>query len=221
MANYLVADTHWGHSNIIKHCHRLQFMTDAERAVMESGDSNAISQLRISWESTTRMDKALLDGINSMVGENDQLFHLGDFCWVRGNAEKIASVYTKYRNQIKCRKVYLIYGNHDAKQFSKGREAIENQCIFTDTFDLMQVNLNNELATLSHYAMLRWDRSHYRSFCFFAHSHGKLSGWLDEHIPGYNGLDVGVDSAYQLLGEYRPFSFEEAKKIILSKQLSH
>lgn len=213
--NYLTSDQHFGHSNIIKHCHRLQFMTDAERAVMESGDSNAISQLRISWESTARMDEALLDNINSVVGENDQLFHLGDFCWVRGNAEKIASVYTKYRNQIRCRKVYLIFGNHDPKQFSKGREAIKN--IFTDTFDLMQVHLNNELCTLSHYAMLRWDRSHHGSWHFFGHSHGNLSTWLDEHTPGHTSLDVGVDSAYQLLGEYRPFSFEEAKENILSK----
>jgi calcineurin-like phosphoesterase family protein len=219
MNSYLTSDQHFGHSNIIKHCNRLQFMTDAERGVMESGDSNAISQLRISWESTTRMDKALLDNINSVVGENDQLFHLGDFCWVRGNAEKIAAVYSKYRNQIKCRNIYLIFGNHDAKQFSKGREAIKNQCIFTDTFDLMQTNLNNELVVLSHYAMLRWDRCHYGSWHFFGHSHGKLSMWLDEHTPDHKSLDVGVDNAYKVFEEYRPFSFKEAKAIILSRKL--
>jgi calcineurin-like phosphoesterase family protein len=193
-------------------------MNDDERAVVESGDAKAISDLRISWESTNRMDKALIDNINAVVRENDRLIHCGDFCWVRGNPEKVAAVYAKYRNQIKCRNVFLVYGNHDPKQFSQARDLVSR--LFSGTFDLYQTYINNELAVCSHYSMLRWDRSHHNSLHFFGHSHDKLSDWLDEHTPGHHSLDVGVDTAYRLLGEYRPFSAKEAKDIILSKQSS-
>jgi calcineurin-like phosphoesterase family protein len=57
-------------------------------------------------------------------------------------------------------------------------------------------------AMLCHYPILSFDRQHYRAYNFFGHSHNKL-------IKRKNCLDVGVDSAYELLGEYRPFSLNE------------
>ena len=210
--NYLTSDQHFGHSNIIKHCHRLQFMTDAERSVMESGDDNAISQLRISWESTARMDKALLDNINSVVGENDTLYHLGDFCWVRGSSEKIAAAYAKYRNQIKCKNIFLLFGNHDPKHFSKGREAIKH--LFSGTFDNFSLKIGNHHYFLSHYAHAIWDKRHHGSYHLAGHSHARAEAWLDSIMPGRFSMDIGVDSAYLLLGEYRPFSLDEIEAIM-------
>ena len=215
--DYLTADIHGGHSNILKHCRRLRFMSDAERAVMEGGETNAISKLRISWESTDRMDRELFGNINSMVGENDTLYILGDFCWARGATDKIVNIYAKYRNQIKCRRVYLIWGNHDPKQGTSGRDAVRR--LFSGTYNLHSAHVQDDLVVMCHYAMLRWDRCHYGSFLAFGHSHGTLSEWIDANISDYRGLDVGVDSAYKLLGEYRPFAFEEFRKIILSKKI--
>jgi calcineurin-like phosphoesterase family protein len=53
---YFTADTHFGHANIIKYCHR-PFLNKSE------------------------MDQVLLDNINSLVQPNDILYHLGDFAF--------------------------------------------------------------------------------------------------------------------------------------------
>jgi len=61
---------------------------------------------------------------------------------------------------------------------------------------------------LSHFPYATWNRSHYGSLHFHGHSHGNLP-----HIK--NRLDVGVDNAYKLLGEYRPFTLNEAVKFAM------
>jgi calcineurin-like phosphoesterase family protein len=53
---YFTADTHFGHTNIIKHCNR-------------------------PFKSGTQMDRALLAEINTVVGKDDTLYVLGDFAW--------------------------------------------------------------------------------------------------------------------------------------------
>ena len=50
--------------------------------------------------------------------------------------------------------------------------------------------------------MRTWLASHYGAKNLYAHSHGTLP-------PYENSMDVGVDMAFRLLGEYRPFSLEE------------
>jgi hypothetical protein len=72
--------------------------------------------------------------------------------------------------------------------------------------DVEQVEGRGVPAILCHYAFSRWERRHYGSYHFFGHSHGKYN-------PGGRSLDVGVDSAYVIFGEYRPFSLEEAISI--------
>ena len=40
------------------------------------------------------------------------------------------------------------------------------------------------------------------------------------HFKSERLCDVGVDSAHKLLGEYRPFSFDEFKNIIDNRQVN-
>ncbi len=54
-----------------------------------------------------------------------------------------------------------------------------------------------------HYALYQWNKSHYGSLHCFGHSHGSLIH------PRSKTLDVGVDNAAKILGEYRPFSWQE------------
>jgi calcineurin-like phosphoesterase family protein len=81
--NFYIADTHFGHENIMKRCNR-PFATVAE------------------------MDKTMLDNINSVVTGRDDLYILGDFChW----NQKI--VYpSDYLSKMNGHK-HLILGNHD------------------------------------------------------------------------------------------------------------
>jgi calcineurin-like phosphoesterase family protein len=213
---WLSSDEHFGHSNIIKHTHRLQFMTDDERVVMESGDPNAISRLKISWETTRRMDQALLDNINAVVGVDDTLYILGDFCWVRGASDKIAAVYAKYRNQIRCRRIFYIWGNHCPKQGSKGRDAIRH--LFRGTYDLLNIRIGDKDYVLSHSAFAIWDKRHYGARHLYGHSHARAENWLDSIMPGRFAMDVGVDNSKLILGEYRPFSIDEIETIMSKRK---
>lgn len=59
--DFFIADTHFSHANIIKHCNR-------------------------PFSNVVEMDEAILDGINSLVQPNDTLYHLGDFAWKKNVA---------------------------------------------------------------------------------------------------------------------------------------
>lgn len=47
----------------------------------------------------------------------------------------------------------------------------------------------------------------------YGHSHDSM-----ETEPWGRSMDVGVDSAFRILGEYRPFSYEEIKNIMETRQ---
>lgn len=49
---------------------------------------------------------------------------------------------------------------------------------------------------------------------FYGHCHSNME---DKYNRGKQ-MDVGVDNAYKLLGEYRPFSFEEARDMVKDRQ---
>lgn len=85
---YFIADTHFGHSNMIRGM--LRFWPGTNELFQTIEDH----------------DRHLLGAINCTVKPNDELFILGDFAALPG----------KYRAQILCRKVYLIRGNHDPYQ---------------------------------------------------------------------------------------------------------
>ena len=87
---YFTSDTHFHHSNICK-------------GTTKWDDSRTYRP----YETLSEMDNALVEAINSTVGENDILFHLGD--WSFGGIEQI----WEFRKQIKCKNIHLITGNHD------------------------------------------------------------------------------------------------------------
>ena len=62
---------------------------------------------------------------------------------------------------------------------------------------------------MSHYAHRIWDKSHHGVCHLYGHSHSSL-----EHIEWGKSMDVGVDNAFRLFGQYRPFSMEEVTEIL-------
>ena len=87
---FFTSDTHFNHSNI---CHGVSKWAN-ERTCRP-------------YQSLEEMNKSIVDNINSIVGEDDILFHLGD--WSFGGKEQI----WEFRKQIKCKNIHLILGNHD------------------------------------------------------------------------------------------------------------
>jgi hypothetical protein len=47
--------------------------------------------------------------------------------------------------------------------------------------------------------------------------HRQREATLDVAFPGRRSMDVGVDNAKHLLGEYRPFSEDEVLEILLKR----
>lgn len=58
------------------------------------------------------MDTTIIENINAVVGENDILWHLGDFAYGRSAQPNQIQL---IRNKIRCKNIMLIVGNHDKK----------------------------------------------------------------------------------------------------------
>jgi hypothetical protein len=51
----------------------------------------------------------------------------------------------------------------------------------------------------------------------YGHSHASAEERLDKAFPFRMSFDIGIDNAAKLLGEYRPFSFEDIECIMASR----
>src|SRR5262245_53035088 len=189
MAVYFIADTHFGHANIIKYCLRPFLSAEEERQIRAArGDRQKLRDVVISRASVERMDQTMLDNINAVVGPDDTLWHLGDFAL--GDYEKAEA----YRRRIHCKNVHLIWGNHDR------RPAVAP--LFGQTHDQVMIRVEEQLLFLNHYAMRVWDRAHRGAWHLYGHSHGKLP---DD--PNLLSFDIGVDCH-----DFRPWSFTEIRE---------
>lgn len=207
---WFTSDTHFGHKRIPFYAKRRFCLSDQEEQVLDSlwevGDRNK-SKWSPSWASISKMDEYLIRQINQVVGKDDILWHLGDFCFGRKN--EIAEVARKYRARINCRNVFLILGNHDNPTI---------KTVFDKCYENYEIKVNSQNIVLSHYSYVFWNRSHYGSWMLYGHAHGSAEKWLDENMPGRLSMDVGVDNAYRIFGEYRPFSFDEISSIFSGRK---
>jgi calcineurin-like phosphoesterase family protein len=83
MRRFVISDTHFAHTNIIKYCDR-------------------------PFSSAEEMDETMIANWNSVVTPDDFVYHLGDFAFGRGSKELIEP----YARRLNGR-IILIRGNHD------------------------------------------------------------------------------------------------------------
>src|SRR5262245_50754796 len=134
MAVFFTADPHFGHANIIKYSNR-PFATVEE------------------------MDRAIIDRWNAKISASDTLYCLGDWCLWKGS-KKIGDVAAAYREQINCGTIVLLWGNHD----KKGRRDERFQRLFAGSHDLLEIEVDDHLIVLCHYAMRVWNKSHHGAY---------------------------------------------------------
>lgn len=203
---WFTSDLHLDHSNIIKYSNRL-FLSEEDRKEFEALNQNwNRSKYRISKKSTDMMNDHIIDNINKVVDKNDILFHLGDFAFAPKHSYYDTALY--FRNKINCKTIYNIWGNHDHKEIRR---------LFDDCFDLTEIYIENQSYVLCHYCMLQWNKSHHGAIHLYGHSHSALEEFAEKVMPGRKSIDVGIDNAYKVLGEYRPFSHIEIKEIMDKK----
>ena len=146
------------------------------------------------------MNEVLIQNWNNIVKDNDEIYILGDVSL--GSSKNTLKILEKL-NGIK----YLIRGNHEKSILSNA----ECRNHFEWIKDYFELKYDNKYFMLFHYAMRVWNKSHHGSIHLYGHSHDSLDKGGE-----YNGLsmDVGMDSAYRILGEYRPFKIEEIIEIM-------
>lgn len=180
------------------------------------------------------MTDAIVKGINDNVKEDDTLYHLGD--WSFGGIQNIWN----FRKRLNVKTIHLCLGNHDQHIENNNRELpnvrrvepyshtlIEGKSIGGEYCDYVLArdlfsSVQNILVTkhghhtffLSHYSHRVWQGFHKGWIHLYGHSHSFL-----EYLPHGKSMDVGMDNAKKLLGEYRPFSIEEIIDIMSKRDI--
>lgn len=158
------------------------------------------------YSSIEEMNESLINNWNSVVGENDIVWNLGDVFF--GPKEGVREFLSQLNGSH-----HLVLGNHDqrfAKMTKDGQlqltELGEN-CLSMGLFRSIQsyaeLRLGKDTICLSHYAMRVWNKSDHGSYHLYGHFHGSMLG------EG-RSMDVGIDSS-DLVSDGKPFSWEDIK----------
>lgn len=183
---HFTADLHFDHYNIINFCDR-------------------------PYHSAQEMNVALIEAWNAVVEDDDIVYVAGDI--FLGKSVQRLSDFTSSLNGY----IHILPGSHDhrwVKEYKAQRRNVAWWSLMSKSSGVVDVRppmveiypwgkkKRSRSITVCHYAMRTWPRSHYDTWHVYGHSHGRL-------VPYKNALDVGVDNAAKLLGEYRPFNLEE------------
>ncbi|MDE8762563.1 hypothetical protein PZB21_25660 [Rhizobium sp. CBK13] len=127
-------------------------------------------------------DEFIIEAWNSVVAEQDIVYHLGDFAFsLSRDADRIRAIFAR----LKGRK-YLCIGNHDIDKRGNLHPTLASLDWAARPEHAIRTTDGGHDLWLSHYAARSWPSQRSGSYHFFGHSHGKLLG------VG-RSRDVGVD----------------------------
>ena len=192
---FLTSDSHMGHFNICRLCGR-PFGTREE------------------------LNEGIISAWNKVVPEDGIVIHLGDLTLSHSEKDAIRD-YRKLAEKLNG-KIILVSGNHDFIPLMDEYHPIDN---FTDKFqmivDKLMLHINGKRYFLNHEPVSCYPAD------YMLHGHVHLGKFTDERIKktdngdvkklslcDLNTFDCGVDHAAELLGEYRPFTFDEVMYFI-------
>lgn len=154
----------------------------------------------------------IVDNINSRVGSNDILFHLGD--WSFGGFERIQ----EFRDRIKCKNIHLILGNHD-QHIENNKENIQK--IFTSVQYYLEISIGKQFIVMSHWPMKVWNHGHKGAWQLHGHCHNSLQPdniWLAGIVKTSNPrrtMDIGLDT-----NNLDVYSFTELQEIMSKRPIT-
>lgn len=154
------------------------------------------------FKNLDEMNGNLVRGINNNVKEDDVLFCLGD--WSFGGSDQIQ----KFRNQINCKEIHLILGNHD-HHIQNGREY---QYLFSSINSYLELEVNRQKFVLSHYPFASWNGLHKGWIHLFGHCHLTPKYKIREG----RAMDVGFDGN----PNFQPYSLKEVMDNLGKRSIS-
>lgn len=219
---WITADTHFDHGNMIKFVHR-PFLAPVDRAELEKNGGRWHDgswkgprevKYKISPEGVEIMNTALIDKINAVVPKTSKLIHLGDF----SINPKDPSEYPHYvkrcaefRERINCEQVYILWGNHDLP------DELSHLFQWSGWKAKIELTKLDTCLVLDHYFNAVFDMSHRGALHCYGHSHSEIEEYVAKIMPGMRAMDVGVDNAAKILGDYRPFHLPEIVNLLQDK----
>ncbi len=138
------------------------------------------------FASTALMDLAMVARWNQVVGQGDQVWHLGDFA-VRQSAARVGQLLEALAGEK-----HLVTGNNDgpATTAAAGWRSVQPYA---------ELELEGSFLVLCHYPLRSWHRMGRGALNLHGHSHGRLT-------PLPRQLDVGVD-----LWDFRPVTLAQIR----------
>jgi calcineurin-like phosphoesterase family protein len=166
---WITSDTHYHHKNICRGVTNWRTQ-DGKIPVNSTRDFQTLDE----------MGDAIVNNINSKVGQDDTLIHLGDVAF--GGFDKLE----QFLDRLICKNIYLVLGNHD-HHIKNNRGFIKDR--FMSVQNYMEVNIEDENFVLCHYPLQSWHGLNKGVIHLHGHVH------LSAQNKWGNGkrLDVGMD----------------------------
>lgn len=192
---WFTSDTHFHHSNIVRGVTRWR---------NEDGEI-PFNQVR-DFDTLEDMNEAIIKGINSHVGEDDWLIHLGD--WSFGGFDKIEML----RSELICKNIVLMYGNHD-HHILANKNGVKDLFVHSAHYEELTVEIGGEKTTfiLSHYPICSWNKMGEGAIMLHGHQH--LRG--DLRFGNGKRMDVGLCGS----PEFRPYHIREILDLMKDREL--
>jgi calcineurin-like phosphoesterase family protein len=174
---WFTSDTHFNHANIC-----------SATTTWNVNNGPTGSNFR-EFKSLEAMNDRLVEGINASVGQDDILFHLGD--WSFGGFDSIR----QFRDRLVCKNIHLILGNHD-QHIAKNKDNVQE--IFSSVHNVLDLIVKWNVGTpmqdeakfmLMHFPIASWDNLARGVI----HLHGHVHLPPHRRIGPGKMMDVGVD----------------------------
>lgn len=206
---WFVSDIHYWHKNIVY-----------GESIWDEKENNCRK-----FDTIQKMSSHIVNQINKYVKKDDVLFDLGD--WSFGGIKNIWNL----RKQLNVKTIHHINGNHDHHIINNKLlpncyktlnnkiidvPNLDNVCILLDVYsqdifnsvnDYLEIIINGRKICMMHYPIDEWNDMRKNSIMLHGHIHGEK-----KYIK--NRLDVGIDNAYRIFGEYKPFNYNEILEIL-------
>ena len=225
---FFISDTHYNHKNI---CRGVSTWD-----LKEHGGHSSVRD----FDTISKMNDAIVNDINSVVGQDDYLVHLGD--WSFGGINSI----WEFRQRIICQNVILVLGNHDEhidankqlpncwRRYGSGNlvniedshsdwdELVDAQELFSGVYGRLQLivkrpDKSKTTYECNHFPWVVWNKAHHNRIHLYGHVHGNFT-----HKG--RAVDVGIDNIKKLKGNFVPLSEKEIASYMKNReyqQVSH
>jgi len=188
---WITSDTHYSHINIC------QGVTN-----WRTPDGKIPTDQTRGFLDVERMNTAIVDNINEVVGQDDVLIHLGD--WSFGGFENIE----EFHNRLNCKNIHLVLGNHD-HHIDRNKDNIRG--LFKSVSWFEQFHYQGETIECCHYPISSWNGLRKGRI----HLHGHCHLPFDKKISNGRRMDVGMDGNL----DFAPYNLHDVIKLLKKQEI--